>query len=566
MKHEDKKNKKEIDAMNIHIIGGTGKMGQWLKYFLQQHSIKAQVYGRDYIKHLDALKKADIVVVAVPIDATEKVLTTIMPYLSKTALLADMTSVKIMPLSVMEKSPSATLGMHPLFGPSVGPLPGKKIVFCRQKDNKYVSFLQDIFEKSGLEVIEMSAEEHDYQLAYIQALTHATHLLYAKTLLEQEKTEFSKLQTPTFALHALAMGRILNQDIDMMAGIQCYNPYFIPVFTNLMENCSQLLHILESGDTKAFSQFFTEEQQAMKNFSSLSTFQTNKILRMVSETQPVVFEKIPEKPLPKGARISYLGPQGTYSYQATLLLFKEAMYKKIAHQTIFEVFQSVLSDESDCGIVPAENSIEGTVRGTIDYLVEFSLFVSGSLEIPIHHQLLSKEKKLTDIHTVISHPQALAQCKNWLKENLPNAKLVSAESTTAALHDIKKGHGYIASEIASKEFSLPVLKKNIEDDEHNTTRFYVITKTPIMIKGLGDKKTLLFMTVHNRVGILRDILDVFAKYDLNLTKLESRPSHEKLWDYHFFVEVEKQENDPQLKKAIKSLEVYCPVIRVLGRT
>lgn len=551
---------------SITILGGTGKMGQWLKHFFEEHGITPQIYGKDYKKHLAELKKADIVIVGVTIAQTEEVITTIHPYLAKTSLLADITSVKIMPLAAMEKAPCATLGMHPLFGPGIGSLIGQKIVFCRQKDNQYVAFLKNLFEKSGLEVVEMSAEEHDYQLAYIQALTHATHLLYAKTLLGQEKTVFTKLQTPTFALHALAMGRILNQDIDMMAGIQCYNPYFIPVFTNLMENSNKLLKILEKGDTAAFADFFVEEQQVMKNFSALSTFQTNKILRMVSEGQPMVLEKFPMQTLLKGSRISYLGPQGTYSYQAAMLLFKDAAYKKIAYQTIFEVFQSILVNESNCGIVPAENSIEGTVRGTIDYLIEFSLYVSGSFEIPIHHQLLSREKRLAEIHTVVSHPQALAQCKKWLKENLPQAKLVASDSTTAALPTTKKGHGYIASTLAAKEFSIPILKQNIEDDVHNTTRFYAITKSPVKLTGVSNKKTLLFMTVYNRVGILRDILDVFAKHNINLTKLESRPSHEKVWDYHFFVEVEKEENDKELIKALKALEVYCPVIRILGRT
>lgn len=549
----------------IHIIGGTGKMGQWFKHFLASLGITATATGRNYLSSLKDIKNADIVIIAVPIQETEKVIEKVVPHMRKEALLTDITSVKLLPLSAMEKSKSATLGMHPLFGPSIGSVIGQKVVFCRQKDNAYVQYLKDIFEKSGLEVIEMSAEEHDYQVAYIQALTHASHLLYAKTLLGEEKTIFTKLQTPTFALHALAMGRILNQDIEMMAGIQCYNPYFIPVFTNLMENSSKLLKILEKGDAKAFVDFFKKEQEAMKNFSALSTFQTNKILRMVTERQPMVLEKMPFVALPKGARISCLGPKGTYSYQAANILFK-GTYKKVPYQTLFEVFQSVLEDETDCGVVPAENSIEGTVRGTMDYLVEFSLSVSGSFEIPIHHQLLSNEKKLSDIKVVVSHSQALAQCKKWLKENLPHAKFVTAESTTAALEQKIKGYGYIASTIAAKEFSVPIIKQDIEDDSHNTTRFYLITKHPMEMKGVNNKKTLLFMTVYNRVGILRDILGVFAKHDLNLTKLESRPSHEKLWDYHFFVEVEKEKQDKKVKQTLKELEVYCPVIRILGQT
>lgn len=554
-----------MKTLTVHIIGGTGKMGQWLKSFLENDGIHVTVVGRDYEKKNDLVRKADITVVSVPISETEKVLRYVMPRMPKGALLTDMTSVKAMPVNIMREATSGALGMHPLFGPTVGSMTGQKIVFCKITDTTHVKTLQKLFEKSGIEIIEMSEEEHDYQVAYIQALTHATHLLYAKTILGQEKTIMTKLQTPTFAIHALAMGRILSQDIEMMADIQLYNPYFTPVFDNLMENAKTLIDILQTGNRKKFIKFFEGEAKKAKNFSGLSLFQTNRILRLISDIPTNLPEKGKIKNVFKKVTISYLGPEGTYSHQAVIQVFNKKA-DNLASSTIFGVFQNIAGQNADFGVVPAENSIEGTVRSTMDYLVEFSLYVCGSFELSIHHQLLTEETKLSDITTVVSHPQALAQCKNWLKEKLPRVKIVSTESTTAQLKTPKKGYAYIASADASQKYKVPAIAKNIEDDPTNTTRFYVISKNPMTLKGIQNSKTLLFATVYNRVGILRDILNVFTNHNINLTKLESRPSHEKMWDYHFFIEVEKNHYDKELVQTLHDLEMYCPVIRVLGQT
>lgn len=550
---------------SIHIIGGTGKMGQWLLHFFSSYNIPVTISGTDFLKHKKDIGAANIVIVSVPIAKTEEVLRKTIPLVNPTTLLADIASVKIIPMQVLEEASCATLGMHPLFGPTVGSVIGQKIIFCKQKDNAFVSFLKNLFEQAGIEIIEMSAEEHDYQVAYIQALTHAFHLLYAKTILGQEKEILTRLQTPTFAIHAFTMGRVLTQDIDMMADIQMYNPYFLPVFDSLFENTKMLFGILKKGDKKAFTDFFSHEVKMTKRFSDISLFQTNKLLHLLSESPVTLPTGKPQQDIRKDLSVAFLGPEGTYSQMAAKNIFPKAK-KYVPTDSIYATFQAVMQNDADIGIVPAENSLEGVVRNTMDYLVEFSLFLSGSFLMPIHHNLLSKEKKLADITTVLSHPQALGQCKQWLHEKLPKAKIISTESTTQALTDLKKGYAYIASEQAAKTYTVPMLAQNIEDTVTNTTRFYVIAKNPLTVQGLSDKRTLLFVTVYNRVGILRDILDVLAKHDLNLLKLESRPSQEKVWDYHFFIEIEKSENDLELKKALKALEKYCPVVRILGRT
>ncbi len=563
MKTTKKSNNNKL--ITIHIIGGTGKMGQWLAQFFKDHNAAVTISGRNYLKQKDYIKKADIIIVSVPISLTEEVIKKVNPLVRPDALLTDTTSVKIIPTTAMSEANCGTLGMHPLFGPTIGSTIGQKVIFCQQKDNKYVEFLRDIFEHAGFEIIEMSAEEHDYQMAYIQSLTHAVYLLYAKALLGQEKEILTKLQTPTFALHALTMGRILGQDMELMADIQLYNPYFHPVYESLLENAQKLSTILQKGDKKAFEDLFKEELKNAKQFAGLSLFQTNKVLRAISEFPPHIPTALPIKQNKITATVAFLGPHGTYSQEAAKTVFPKARAYTAA-ESIYTVFQQVVHKKADFGIVPAENSLEGTVRSTMDYLADSSLFVCGSLLMPIHHQLLSYEKKLLDIHTVVSHPQALAQCKKWLDKKLPKAKIISMDSTTVALESIKKNYGYIASNHAATVYNIPILAQNIEDTLSNTTRFYVISQTPTKLSGVNDTKTLIFLTVYNRVGILKDILTVLAEYNLNLLKLESRPSQEKLWDYHFFVEIEAKKDDVMLSKALVELESYCPVIRILGQT
>ena len=236
-----------------------------------------------------------------------------------------------------------------------------------------------------------------------------------------------------------------------------------------------------------------------------------------------------------------------------------------ACDSIYQIFEVVSTGRVDFGIVPAENSTEGTIRETLDYLIDLDLKTNGSIDLDIHQNLLSNEQKLDDITSVISHPQALAQCRQWLGNNLPNAKIQTAASTVSSITENKdkKGVAFIGSKLAASLNDIKVLKENIEDNKNNITKFYIISDDIERIN-FDTKKTLLFLTVFNRVGILRDILNVFASSNINLSKIESRPSREKVWDYHFFIEVEVSKNDERLIQSLNILKQYCPVIKTIG--
>lgn len=542
-------------------------MGQWFVHFFQEQDLPVLIAGRKTpLTPLQLTKKADIVIVSVPISETQKVIKSVVSQMPKDSLLTDVTSFKVMPLEAMKNASCATLGMHPLFGPSANRTMELKIVFCHQRNNDYVAFLKNLFTKKGIEVITMLPEEHDYQMAYIQAFTHTVNLLYAKIIFENKNMLENKLVTPIFNLQTLVMGRVLYQDLKLISDIQFYNPYFLPVLEAFVEQAKKLETIIEKQDVRGFARMFTQEQELIRNFASFATLKTSTILRLASDVTVSIPNKINKITLPAHHKIAYLGPDGTFSHQAVKTVFSKNDYSAIPCDTLYDVFNIVAQSKSAIGVVPAENSLEGPVHATLDYLADFSLSVVGSFILPIHHQLLTEEKRLADIKTVVSHPQAIAQCRHWLKKNLPHVKIVSASSTTSDIASGKRGWAYISSQEAAKTYNLPIFKNQIEDDPANTTRFYLIAKALFAIEDVHKTHTLLFLTVHNRVGILRDILDVFAKHNLNLTKLESRPSHTKAWDYQFFVEVSAAINDQSLKNALTALRAYCPIIRILGQT
>lgn len=539
-------------------------MGQWLRFFFERQGLKVLVAGRKTPLTLEeCAKRAAIIIVCVPIDVVEDVIKNIAPFIRKNALLTDITSVKVRPLRAMKKAKSATLGMHPLFGPTPGELSGQTIVFCRQKDNKYVSLLKDLFQKSGIEVVEIDAQTHDKTTALIQALTHTINLLLAKSLITNYKLP-AKVHTPIFSLQSLVIGRVLEQDLSLLADIQIYNPHYLPILKKFFTNAQKLALLVSKKGKQSFVDMFSGEQQHIGEFANFAKLATSKILSEAKEVPTSLPAKIKTNGISLRAKIAYLGPQGTYSYEAAKNIFPKN--HTVPYSTLYDLFNTVTAGDAELAVVPAENSIGGTVAETLDYLVDFPLFIVGSYELPVHHCLVSREYQLASIKKVVSHPQAIAQCRQWLRTTLPQVQLLSSQSTTDGLKNAKNKYGYLASTTAAKKYHLNVLAKNVEDVPSNKTKFYLLAKNLLNIPGLAKDKTLLFLAVYNRVGILRDILNIFADNNINLTKLESRPSRVKAWDYHFFVEVEKACDDKDLVNVLEELKVYCPIIRILGQT
>ena len=267
-----------------------------------------------------------------------------------------------------------------------------------------------------------------------------------------------------------------------------------------------------------------------------------------------------EEPL----KIGYLGPKATFTHQAALEHFGVSA-KYIPLGTIRDVFEEVERGNIDYGVVPVENTIEGVVNYTLDMFLEMpNVKIVGEIIIPVSQHLLSLADDLSQIKRVYSHPHALAQARVWLDKHLPHAQRIEVDSTAKAaelaLEDEQAAA--IASEAAARVYNLNILARNIQENLNNYTRFLIIGKKAL--RRTGSDKTSILFAVKDEAGALYKALEPFYKYNVNLTKIESRPSKEKSWDYVFFVDLEGHAEDERVKKALEELRERAKMVRVLG--
>lgn len=260
--------------------------------------------------------------------------------------------------------------------------------------------------------------------------------------------------------------------------------------------------------------------------------------------------------------VAYLGPQATFTHLAALKRFGSQV-EYLAVDGIAEVFLEVERGGADYGVVPIENSIEGAVSHTLDLLIDSDLNICSQIILDVTHNLMANCPR-NKIRRVYSKPEVFGQCRLWLKENLPGIETVEVSSTTRAAQIAarEKYAAAIASTVAARVYKLKIVASNIEDSPHNITRFLVIGKDEAA--ATGDDKTSLVFSIKDKVGALCEMLAPFKKYRINLTKIESRPSKRKAWDYYFFVDLEGHRSDPKVRKALVELENKCRFIKVLG--
>ena len=259
----------------------------------------------------------------------------------------------------------------------------------------------------------------------------------------------------------------------------------------------------------------------------------------------------------------YLGPEATFSHQAATLLYGEDTVLKGA-RTIEDVFIMLRNGECEEGVVPIENSYEGSVNITQDLLSKYDTNISAEVYLRIRHNLLSREKNIKNIKHVYSHPQAIAQCRSWLRNNLPDVSVAEVTSTSLAakMAGDKMDTAAIGTSFAATIYGLNILSENIEDDHENTTRFIVIGDHRPQPTG-RDRTSIIFFLRHEP-GSLYKCLSVLAERDVNLTRIESRPAKTKKWEYIFFVDLEGHERDQKINEALKEMEKYCVFLKKLG--
>lgn len=267
-------------------------------------------------------------------------------------------------------------------------------------------------------------------------------------------------------------------------------------------------------------------------------------------------------------KVGYLGPKGTFTHQAALEYFPKAGTEFLTFISTSAIFDNIEKGVIDYGVIPIENSLQGTVRETLDLLIEKDLIIYGEIELRIIQNLISlKNSNLSKIQTLISHPQAFAQTRTWTKSNLPNVKLVNVNSTAEAVRKVNElndeSYAAIGTEFSSQVYNLKVLSSNIEDNPLNYTRFLIVSKKENDQKEGKIKTSLVYVTKHVP-GALYRVLKIYADANINLLKIESRPRRRGRWEYIFLMDFEGDKDDPNIIKILEKMNDNVIWYKILG--
>ncbi len=309
--------------------------------------------------------------------------------------------------------------------------------------------------------------------------------------------------------------------------------------------------------------FYRPEREAqvlrMARERNTGPLRDEEILRLFREIMSACLAQ--QEPL----KVAFLGPEGTFTQTAVLTHFGHSV-RGLPLASIDEVFHEVEAASADFGVVPIENSTEGTVNHTLDRFLLSPLKICGEVELRIHHSVMGMMSSLGRIERICSHPQSLAQCRVWLEEHLPNIERVPVSSNAEGARRARdeKGTAAIAGETAAEVYGLKMLAAQIEDRPDNTTRFFVLGRKLFEPSG-ADRTTLLVSMSHtDSPGALHRLLEPLARHRVSMTRIESRPSHRRKWDYVFFIDIEGHAQDAHVAKALAGLKKRSSLFRVLG--
>jgi len=266
-------------------------------------------------------------------------------------------------------------------------------------------------------------------------------------------------------------------------------------------------------------------------------------------------------------RVAYLGPAGTFSEEAALSYFGSSIVRVLC-ASVDEVFQMTTAGAADFGVVPVENSNEGVVTRTLDIFLTTPLFVIGETSLLVKHNLLRSEDALAGIEAVCAHPQALAQCHNWLSNHLPQVERrpVASNAEGARLAALDHRLAAIAGARAATEYGLHVLAPAIQDDAHNRTRFAIVTHPERQPgpKASGHDCTSLVVSVTNRPGAVHDLLVPLKQHGVSMSRFESRPARSGQWEYYFYIDLQGHPDQAHVAAALRELRTVCAYFKVLG--
>jgi chorismate mutase/prephenate dehydratase len=266
--------------------------------------------------------------------------------------------------------------------------------------------------------------------------------------------------------------------------------------------------------------------------------------------------------LEKSMKIAYLGPEATFTHQAAIRRFGSSL-RYSPQKTVADVFTEVSKKRADYGVVPVENSTEGVVTHTLDMFVDSDLKIVAQIVLPVQHCLLSNGPH-SQIKKLYTQPQSLGQCRLWVQTNLPRVEIIetSSNARSAELAAKEKGAAAIAGLLAAEKYNVDVLEYDIQDNAANATRFLVLGRQ--CSPPTGRDRTSVMISITHKVGALHSALAAFRRYRINMTKIESRPSKRKAWEYFFFIDVDGHAQDRKVERALSDLGEHCNFVKVLG--
>jgi len=548
----------------IGIIGGRGALGSVLVREFEKLGDRVLVAdragGAGTISTAKLLKDADVVIVSVPLLMTGKVLKQIVPKLRKNQLLVDVTSVKEMPVKIMLQSKAEVIGLHPMFGP-VPSVAGLNCYACPARPGKLWPWLQAEMKKMQLHLIRTTPRKHDKLMATHQSLQHLL-MLALGTFLDRRNIDIAQLHattTPSMQLALLLTGRLLHADPDLYKGIEFLNPHSVSVVRDLRQVVDELAEIVETRDSNGFDRFIGHASAHFGDFASFAHAETNRMFgHAANALQPIV-----QFPAGKTANaLAILGPATQTELAASTIVQQLGMSVAPCYATtIADIFDLVATGKAKYGIIPLENYQIGPVRETVKSLFAASgaIQIMSEISRPIAHALLGQHKlPARKISRIFAHPQAHAQCRHFLEKDYPAAEIVETAHTGESVARAAADETALAigPAEAAANYELIILKKNIEDDPKNQTRFIIIGKKNTIWKyahSRAHKTALGFHFKKDQSGSLARALTIFASHGVNLSRIESIPTERKLGDYFFFIEATGKSADLHFKKALAEL-------------
>jgi chorismate mutase/prephenate dehydratase len=325
---------------------------------------------------------------------------------------------------------------------------------------------------------------------------------------------------------------------------------------------AQMVGISKSSSGRAVD-FYRPEREAQVLRLALKRNQgplrDEEVLRLFREIMSACLAQ--QEPL----KVAFLGPEGTFTQAAVLKHFGSSV-RALPMAAIDEVFHEVEGGIADFGVVPIENSTEGTVNHTLDMFLTSGLKICGEVELRVQHHLMGKMTNLDAVKRVCAHAQALAQCRGWLDDQLPDVERIAVSSNAEGARRARdeRGTAAIAGRAAAEIYALTLLASEIEDRQDNTTRFLVVGRKLFSASG-ADRTTLLVSASDtDDAGALFQLLEPLAQHRVNMTRIESRPSRKRKWDYVFFIDIEGHVSDAPVAKALAALETRASLFKVLG--